>query len=273
MNVPVPTPRSRLARLVELPEPEIELARAALLIAAEEYPQLVPDLYLRRLDILAERVRDRLADETAPLIVLQEMSRVLFHEEGYRGNIDAYYDPRNSFLNDVLDRRVGIPLTLAILYLEVGWRLSVPLEGVNFPGHFLVRHPGEAFGLLVDPFQRGEIRFEDQAAELLDRVYGGAVELKPEYLGSATKKDMLVRLLANLKDVYLNTRDEARALAAVERILLLRPVAEERRDRGMLLARAGRVDEALTDLRHYLESVPDAPDATRVRLLLDELSP
>jgi regulator of sirC expression with transglutaminase-like and TPR domain len=271
VTVPAPTPRSRFAALVEHPDEEIELARASLLIAAEEYPQLVPDLYLRRLDILAERVRDRLSDESAPLIVVQEISRVLFAEEGFRGNTEAYYDPRNSFLNDVLDRRAGIPLTLSIVYLEVGWRLGVPLEGVNFPGHFLVRYPGEAFRLLVDPFQRGEIRFEDQAQDLLDRVYGGAVELKPEYLRSAARKDVLVRLLANLKNVYLNARDEQRALAAVERILLLRPAAEERRDRGMLLARVGRVDEAVMDLKDYLESVPDAPDAERVRLLLEEL--
>jgi regulator of sirC expression with transglutaminase-like and TPR domain len=268
----VPAPRTRFARLVEGPDAELELARAALLVAAEEYPQLVPDLYLRRLDLLAERVRDRLSNETAPLIVLQEISRVLFAEEGFRGNTGAYYDPRNSFLNDVLDRRIGIPLTLSIVYLEVGWRLDIPLQGVNFPGHFLVRHPGEAFAILVDPFQRGEIRFEDQAQELLDRVYGGTVELKPEYLRPAGPRDMLVRLLANLKNIYLNARDEARALAAIERILLVRPQPEELRDRGMLLARAGRVEEAVTDLRQYLEREPDAQDAERVRLLLEELA-
>lgn len=271
MTVPAPTPRSRFARVVDVADGDIELARAALLLAAEEYPQLVPELYLRRLDLLAERVFDRLSDETAPLIVLQEISRVLFEEEQFRGNSEAYYDPRNSFLNDVLDRRLGIPLTLGIVVLEVGWRLKLPLEGVNFPGHFLVRHPGEAFRLLIDPFQRGEIRFEDQAQELLDRVYGGTVELKPDYLAAASRRDILVRLLANLKNVYLNARDEARALAAVERMLILRPLLEERRDRGMLLARVGRVDEAVTDLRHYLEEAPDAPDAERVRMLLEEL--
>jgi regulator of sirC expression with transglutaminase-like and TPR domain len=158
------------------------------------------------------------------------------------------------------------------VYLEVGWRLDIPLQGVNFPGHFLVRHPGEAFAILVDPFQRGEIRFEDQAQELLDRVYGGTVELKPEYLRPAGPRDMLVRLLANLKNIYLNARDEARALAAIERILLVRPQPEELRDRGMLLARAGRVEEAVTDLRQYLEREPDAQDAERVRLLLEELA-
>lgn len=272
MTTPVPAARHRFADLVGRPDDSVDLALGALLIAAEEYPQLNPEPYLRRLDLLAERVRDRLADETAPLLVLQELSRVLFEEEGFRGNSEAYYDPRNSFLNDVLDRRLGIPLTLSLLMLEVGWRLGLPLEGVNFPGHFLVRFRGESASLLVDPFQEGEIRFEDQAQSLLDRVYGGAVRLQPDYLRPASRKDMLVRVLANLKNVYLNARDDARAVSAIERILLVRPEApEEMRDRGMLLARLGRTDEAVVDLERYLQSSPAAPDAQRVRLLIDQL--
>lgn len=267
-----PTARSRFAELVTGDDADFDLARAALLIAAEEYPQLVPEPYLRRLDLLAERVRDRLGDEVAPPLMLQEIGYVLFEEEGFRGNAEAYYDPRNSYLNDVLDRRVGIPITLSIVYLEVGWRLGLPLEGVNFPGHFLIRYPGEAVPLLVDPFQLGEIRFEDQAQELLDRVYGGSVQLRPDYLRAADRKDILFRLLSNLKGIHQNARDDARTLAAVERLLLIRPdAAEELRDRGMLLARAGRNDEAIADLERYLESAPRAPDAARVRMLLAEL--
>ncbi len=272
MTVPAPSPRSRLAELLAQSDVGLDLARAALLVAAEEYPQLTPEPYLRRLDLLAERVKDRLADEIASPVVLQEMSRVLFEEEGFRGNAEAYYDPRNSFLNDVLDRRLGIPLTLSLVFLEVGWRLGLPLVGVNFPGHFLVRYEGVALRLLVDPFQRGEIRFEDQAQELLDRVYGGAVTLQSDYLRSAGKKEILVRLLSNLKGIYLNARDDARALSAVERIILIRPSAmDEVRDRGMLLARTGRVDEAITDLERYLDHAPSAADAQRVKLLIAEL--
>ncbi len=271
-TAPAPAPRSRFAAVVAQQEEEIDLALAALLVAAEEYPQLLPEPYLRRLDLLAERVRDRLDEETAPLVILQELSRVLFEEEGFRGNAEAYYDPRNSFLNDVLDRRVGVPLTLSLLYLEVGWRLGLPLHGVNFPGHFLVRYDGEALKLLIDPFQRGEIRFEDEAQELLDRVYGGTVSLQPSYLRPAGRKDILVRLLSNLKGIYLNTRDDRRALAATERILLVRPdAAEEVRDRGMLLARLGFADDALQELRDYLTRAPGADDAERVRLLIREL--
>lgn len=269
---PAPSARSRFTAVVAQPEADVELALAALLIAAEEYPQLLPEPYLRRLDLLAERVRDRLNNENAPPVVLQELSRVLFQEEGFRGNAEAYYDPRNSFLNDVLDRRLGIPLTLSILYLEVGWRLGLPLHGVNFPGHFLVRYDGEALKLLVDPFQGGVIRFEDEAQDLLDRVYGGTVTLQPSYLRPADRKDIIVRLLANLKGIYLNTSDDRRALAATERILLVRPdAAEEVRDRGMLLARLGFADEALQELREYLMRAPAADDAERVRLLIREL--
>lgn len=272
MSVPARSARSRLERLIELPDPEIDLALGALLIAGEEYPQLATELYLRRLDLLAERVRDRLADETAPLLVLQEASRVLFEEEGFRGNSEAYYDPRNSYLNDVLDRRLGIPLTLSVVYLEVCWRLGLPLQGVNFPGHFLVRYEGAAFRLLIDPFQKGVVRFEDQAQDLLDLVYGRSIRMRPEYLRAASRRDMLVRILANLKSIYLNARDEARALAAIDRIIMIRPAAmDEIRDRGMLLARLGRAEEAIPDLRRYLTSIPDAPDADRVRILLDEL--
>ncbi|HSJ13952.1 MAG TPA: transglutaminase-like domain-containing protein [Longimicrobiales bacterium] len=269
MSLPARSARARFAEQLARPEPEVDLARAALLVAAEEYPQLVPEPYLQRLDVYAERVRDRLSEESAPLLVLQELARVLFVEDGLRGNTEAYYDPRNSFLNDVLDRRVGIPLTLSIVYLEVGWRLGLPLHGVNFPGHFLVRFEGEALRLLIDPFLGGLIRFEDEAQELLDRAYGGAVPLQPSYLRQADRKSIIVRLLSNLKGVYLNARDDARALAAIERILLIVPdAAEELRDRGLALTRLGRETEALSDLQRYLELAPEAPDVEGVRMLI-----
>jgi regulator of sirC expression with transglutaminase-like and TPR domain len=270
VTLPAPSARSRFAAELARPEPEVDLARAALLVAAEEYPQLVPEPYLQRLDLFAERVRDRLSEESAPLLVLQEVARVLFEEEKLRGNAEAYYDPRNSFLNDVLDRRLGIPLTLSIVYLEVGWRLGLPLRGVNFPGHFLLRFEGETLRLLIDPFLKGLIRFEDEAQELLDRAYGGTVALQPSYLRDADRKSIIVRLLANLKAVYLNQHDDVRALAAIERILLIVPdAAEELRDRGYALARLGREEEALPDLQRYLELAPGAPDSAGVRLLIE----
>lgn len=266
------TPRERFRRLVQRADAEVPLAEAALLVAAEEYPQITIEGYLSRLDALAEEVRDRLADETAPLVVFQELIHTLFERNGLRGNREAYYDPRNSFLNDVLDRGKGIPLTLGIVLLEVGWRLDLPLEGVNFPGHFLVRFSGEAVRLLADPFDAGRLRFEDEAQELLDRVYGGMVRVRPAFLRRAGRRDMLARMLANLKSVYLNVEDHRRALAAIERILAIHPTAPtEIRDRGTLLARMGRTDEALAQLEWYLDYAPDAADAERIRDLVADL--
>lgn len=270
--LPGPSTRSRFASQVARPEPEVNLAEAALLVAAEEYPQLVPELYLQRLDQLAERVRDRVWDQTAPIVMLDDVNRVLFQDEQFRGNRSEYYDPRNSFLNDVLDRRIGVPLTLSIIYLEVGWRLGIPLHGVNFPGHFLVRYDGEAVKLLLDPFHEGTVRFENEAQDLLDNVYGGSVRMQPQFLRVADRKDVLVRLLSNLKGIYLQRHDDVRAIAAVERILLIRPdAADEERDRGIVLARLGRPQEAADALRRYLELVPGAPDTARVQLMLEQL--
>ena len=273
MNKPMPSPRTRFAALMQSPDEELDLAAAALLVSAEEYPQLPVAMYLQRLDQLAERVRDRLGEESAPLIVLQEMSRVLTEEEGFRGDVQNYYDPRNCHLNDVLDRRLGIPITLGIVWLEVGWRLGLPLGGVNFPGHFLLRYEGESMRVLVDPYYGGKLRFEGEMQGLLDQAYGGGVPFDSRFLRTATKEDIVIRLLSNLKTIHLNhVHDEFRALAAIERILLIRPDAiDEVRDRGMLLARIGRNAEALPDLQRYLETAPEADDANRIRLLIQSL--
>ncbi|MDH3206961.1 MAG: tetratricopeptide repeat protein [Gemmatimonadota bacterium] len=250
----------------------MNLARAALLVAKEEYPQLPIDLYLARLDQVAEEVKDRLACENAPLLVLNEVVETLYVRRSMKGNRDAYYDPRNSFLNDVLDRGLGIPLTLGMVLLEIGWRLDLPVEGVNFPGHFLVRFRGDEFGLLLDPFDGGRIRFEDQAQELLDQVYGGVVRLQDAYLRTASKREMLARMLTNLKSLYVKVGDHPRALAAVERILMITPTAPtESRSRGVLLARLGRHEEAATQLEAYLRVSPAATDAGRVEDMLREL--
>jgi regulator of sirC expression with transglutaminase-like and TPR domain len=265
-------PRERFTAEVIRSDDDINLARAALLVAQEEYTQLPIDRYLGRLDQLAEETKDRLADETAPLVVLQELVDTLFRRQGLEGNRDAYYDPRNSFLNDVLDRRLGIPLTLGIVLLEVGWRLGLPLEGVNFPGHFLVRFRGEGSNLLLDPFDGGALRFEDQAQELLDRVYGGMVRVHDSFLKTARRREMLLRLLTNLKSLYLNAQDHVRALAAVERMLLIRPIAPSQiRDRGVILARMGRREEAVEQLEAYLNVAPGASDSERIEGMVKEL--
>jgi regulator of sirC expression with transglutaminase-like and TPR domain len=272
MDVPMSSTRVRLGEELRRSDREFELGRAALYIAQEEYPQLPVERYMLRLDSFAEAVKDRLDDETAPPVVLGEVIHTLFEREGLRGNKESYHDPRNSFLNDVLDRRLGIPLTLGIILLEVGQRLDLPLEGVSFPGHFLIRYRGSAEHLLIDPFDGGRIRFESEAQEVLDQQYGGMVRMQPAFLRAASKLDMIRRLLVNLKGLYVNVKDDERALSVVERLLLVRPASpEERRDRGMLLLRLGRKDEAKKQLWRYLDCAPGAADAKRTRSLLRRL--
>lgn len=272
MPLPTRSARQLFSDEIAKPDQDLDLARAALFVAREEYPQLPIDVYLARLDQIAEEVRGRLDNENAPIIVLQEMLNTVYDGRGFKGNRDAYYDPRNSFLNDVLDRRLGIPLTLGIVLLEVGWRLGLPLEGVNFPHHFLIRFNGDALRLLVDPYDGGELSFEDESQAILDRVYGGMVRIQDSFLKVAGKREMLVRLLTNLKGLYLNARDDDRAIAAVERILLMRPEAVvEHRTLGLLLSRTERKAEAAEHLRRYLDSDPGTADAIRIKGFLERI--
>ncbi len=272
MDVSGGSTRARLDEVLKRSERDFELGRAALYIAQEEYPQLPVERYMLRIDALAEAVKDRLNDETAPPVVLGEVIHTLFEREGLRGNKESYHDPRNSFINDVLDRKVGVPITLSIIMLEVGWRLDLPLEGVNFPGHFLVRYCGAAENLLIDPFDRGRIRFESEAQEVLDQEYGGMVRMQPAFLRAASKLDTIRRLLLNLKGLYVNVKDDERALCVVERLMLVKPASPgEQRDRGMLLLRLGREEEAKEQLRGYLDFSPGAADAKRIKLLVSRL--
>lgn len=272
MPAPAKATRQIFKEEIQRPEEEIDLARAALLVAQEEYYQLPLEQYLARLELMALEVRDRLDGENAPLVVMQAMLDYLYRHRRFRGNREAYYDPRNSFLNDVLDRGLGIPLTLGMVTLEVGWRIDLPLEGVNFPGHFLVRFRGDAINLLVDPFDNGRTYFEDEAQTLLDRIYGGMVQVQPKFLRVASKRDMLVRMLTNLKGIYTRVNDHPRALACIERLLALRPTSKsEIRDRGVVLAKLGRWDEAVEHLEAYLTYHPDATDSGRIAELVGRL--
>lgn len=266
------SPRQQLADELARSDADMNLARAALLVAKEEYPQLSVALYLARLDQIAEEVKDRLANETAPPVVLGEVIETLYVRRKLKGNTEAYDDPRNSFLNDVLDRGTGIPLTLGIVLLESGWRLGLPLEGVKFPGHFLVRYTGSAVRLIIDPFEGGKVRFEDQTQELLDKRYGGVVSMRESYLRTATKRDMLVRLLTNLKGIYAKIGDDRRSLGVVERILMVHPTSPPvSRSRGVLLARLGRHEEAASQLEAYLRVSPSAEDKREVLAMVRDL--
>jgi regulator of sirC expression with transglutaminase-like and TPR domain len=267
--------RERFTQLVSGSEEELDLAEAALLIAQEEHPDMDVAAYLRRLDGLAAAVRARLPQAPEPTDIIHHLNIQLFREEGLTGNESEYYDPRNSFLNEVLDRKRGIPITLSVIYLEVGRRLGLPLVGVGFPGHFLVKYSGADGEMVLDPFASGAILSREDLMQRLRRMYGDAnpfLAQIPQLLAPASKKEILVRMLRNLKGIYLQKNDFARALAASDRILLVAPdLATEVRDRGAVHQRLGHLQAAQQDLRRYLQMVPDAEDAEAVRTIISRM--
>lgn len=263
-----PSVRDRFAELARLPDPEIDLALAALLIAAEEYDGLDVAAYAARIDDLAEGARHRVGGarvDESPRLLIDRFHAYLFEELGFRGNEDDYYDPKNSFLNDVLDRRTGIPISLAAIYVEVARRLGWPVRGVGFPGHFLAKWELIEGDVVVDPFF-GTVVTEEDCKELLTRVSNGQLAFRKELLAPLPTRGILARMLANLKGVWVKRSDFLRAISACDRILLLMPDAViEYRDRGLLWGKLECHRPALADLERYLSSAPRAADARTVR--------
>jgi regulator of sirC expression with transglutaminase-like and TPR domain len=264
--------RRRFAAIAGRSDADIDLVEAALVIAAEEYPGLDLDAYRRALEGLGDGARGRVGAAAigargglGPRGVIEALNRYLFEECGFRGNAEAYYDPRNSFLNEVLDRRLGIPISLALVYIEVGRRCGLPLFGIGFPGHFLVGCDAPEGRLLIDPFEGGRLLTEGDCIALLARLHGRPVPLSRHYLAPIGPRPFLVRILSNLKSVYLEREDLSRALAAVDRILLLVPdSAEERRDRGLIFLKLQAFSLAASDLEAYLKARPAAADREEV---------
>jgi regulator of sirC expression with transglutaminase-like and TPR domain len=266
------SPSSRRFReIVTRPDAEVDLAEAALLIAGEEYPDLDVGRYLARLDELGSVLRDRAPDAGAEAAV-PALNRLLFEEQGFRGNTEDYYDPRNSFLNDVLDRRTGIPISLSTVYLEVARRGGLALEGVGLPGHFVVRVSAAAAPLLVDPFHGGAILTLEDCQRRLDRIYSGRVRLEPDMLAPCGRKTILARMLRNLKGIYVKAGDFSRALRAAQMLLSLDPGdGEELRDRGLLFAALDCYAAAAADLEGYLARRPRCAEAPQLAARAVEL--
>lgn len=261
--------RRLFAEGVARADDDIDLARAALHVAAEERPDLDVEAYARRLESLAGAVAPQLAAFRSPVDALATM-RDLFGRERFRGNAEDYFDPRNSFLDQVLERRLGIPITLSIVYLEVGWRCGLPLRGVGFPGHFLVKYVEPGGEHYVDPFEGARTVAVAELRTRMVSLFGARAPLRPEHLSGTSRRDILVRLNANLKSVYTDRGDLPRALAAVERILILTPGAPlELRDRGLLYLGLHAYGQAIRDLERYLAQVPAPADADEVKEQLE----
>lgn len=261
-------PRQRFTALTRLAENDIDLGEAALLIAAEEQPGLDPAPWLQRLDDLGQRLQARLHGVRGDLDRLARLTGLLFTEEGLRGNADDFYDPRNSYLNEVLDRRLGIPITLAVVCLEVGRRAGVFLEGVGFPGHFLLRLARQP-QVLVDPFDGGRLLSAADCEKMLERITRGNVDFDPRLLRPAGPRLILQRMLNNLRGIYIQRGELERTVAVLDRLLLLDPDdPTPLRDRGLLHLRWGDPDQGIGDLEGYLDSGALLEDADEIAEVL-----
>jgi regulator of sirC expression with transglutaminase-like and TPR domain len=250
--------------VVRRPDPEIDLGAAAFEIARLEHPDLVPALQIPRLDHLA--ARSGAGSVGDPLKALHRLREFLFEEEGFTGNVQDYYDPRNSCLNDVLDRRLGIPITLAVLMMEVGRRVGLRILGVGLPGHFIVRADVGPEPVLLDPFDGGAVLTPERAADVMARALGRRVPLTDQHLAPVTSRRILVRMLLNLRGIYVRREEWAKALAVIDRLLVLDgSAAVHYRDRGSVLCRLGQLHRAAVDWERYLSRCPEADDAEAVR--------
>ena len=257
--------------IAESGDDEIDLATAALLIAATEYPQLDIAHELSVLDSLAAGASHRLGQQRDPIYSINTLSEYLFDEVGFSGADDDYYDPRNSFLNEVLSRRIGIPISLSLVCLEVGKRLGIPLVGVGMPGHFLLRHR-EAEDLFIDPFFRGILLSEEECAARMREVTQANVPWDSRLLTPVTNREFITRILRNLKGIYLQRQDFERALTMIDRVVVLQPqILDERRDRGLVRYQLGRYKEAQEDLQYYLDSAPAGTDTEDVERVVSQL--
>ena len=258
---------ARFARIVARPEPEIDLALGALVVAGHGRPPLDEHGVLARLDAHAELVRLRLDAGDPPAVAAARLHDVLYRELGYRGPTAAEFsDPANSLLDRVVDRRIGLPISLAVVEIEVARRFGLPLVGIGLPGHFIVGGPD---GSLFDPADRGRSLTPDDCQALIRRSVGEGVLLNAGMLRPTGARQILARILRNLRAARLARRDWPAAVDAIDLLLVLEPTDPEHgRDRGLLLGRMGRFSEAIGALRRYLDERPDAHDVPDVRQVL-----
>jgi regulator of sirC expression with transglutaminase-like and TPR domain len=269
------------SQLLRAEDSRIDLARACLMIAQDAYPDLDVDHYMAEIERMAMRLRGRMPQTYGGEERVVALNQFLYEDLGYWGNTDDYYDPRNSYLNEVIERKTGIPITLSILYMELGRRIGLPLEGVSFPGHFLVRLRLRGGMLVLDPFAGGAPQSEEELRSRVKRVIpdGVADDLPAselpldQFLEPATHRQILSRVLRNLKGIYRDTDKPERMLDVLNRMLVVTPGAStELRERGYVYQRLECYRAALKDLTDYSEREPDAPDLDEVRGKLQELS-
>jgi regulator of sirC expression with transglutaminase-like and TPR domain len=258
-------PRERFREICGNQAAQIDLAEAALWIAAEDSPPVSVTDCLARLDSIAEIAAAEIRFASTDRARAEALNRSIFVEQRFSGNRDDFYDPRNSWLHEVIDRKLGIPISLAIVYIATASRLGMDVRGISFPGHFLVKHVG-GLEIVVDPFS-GRILDHAACAERLTASAGSQAVFRPaHHLRAASEREILVRLLSNLEHIWLNRGDPERALACCDRILLLTPDAPDAlRNRGLVYERLELHAAALADFERSLLLAPSDPLAATVR--------
>lgn len=237
-----------------LPDSELELATGALLIAKSDYPELDVADYQQQLDAMADAIRQNLQGTALPEHHIAEMNRYLFEEQKFQGNNKDYYALSNNFLNVVLDRKMGLPITLSVLYIEVGKRAGLPLVGVNFPGHFLVKYKSEHLDVFIDAFDNGKFMSENALEAKLQETFGQPINLQPSMLTEATHREILARILRNLMHAYTRLERHDAALQAAQRITWFLPnSAGALRQFGYMLYRNNAYSDAISVFQRCLE--------------------
>ena len=265
-----------LTQAVSGEDSDIDIGLAALLIAVNHYSGLDVAAYMRQLDILAQGARERIGKARRPARIIEALNVYLFEEQGFRGNQEDYYNPANSFLNEVLDTRRGLPIALSIVYMAVAQRLGLPVSGVGLPLHFIARYdPPSRFGsadpILIDPFHGGEILTPQSCQKRIESVLGHSIEFDPAYLQPTPKRLILYRLLNNLKQIYVRREEPAKAGRVVEQMLVVMPDSmEDIRDRGLLFLQDRAYSRAIDWLTRYLERTPNAEDAASVQRAIQQ---
>jgi regulator of sirC expression with transglutaminase-like and TPR domain len=254
--------RQLFRRLIRQPETRLSLAQVALCIAWEDQGDASTIEELARIEAMVAALRTRITGLRDPYQIVNVVNTYLFDEQDFRGNTADYYNPTNSYLDQVLITRMGLPIMLSVIYLEVAWRLGLPVFGLALPGHFMVRYASADAEIFIDPFNRGRLWSRDDCEHQVMAIYVDAdAEILRQAMAPPSKRAILTRVLRNLKLAYIRRDNFPRALAAVERILLLEPAnAYELRDRGLLNAQLGRLHHALEDLERYVQVVEGAPE-------------
>ena len=262
--------REEFARMIARPEEDLDLGRAALLVAGEEYPDLDVAEHLRRLDGYADAVRRLAPDGLTPEELAKLIGRYLFEEQGFQGNSADYYNPDNSYFNRVLDTHIGIPITLSLLFLEVARRVGLRCRGVGMPGHFLVGLEGSEF--YFDPFNGGSALTADDCRRLAEGLFGPRMTWRDGYLTPCTKYEFLFRLLNNLKIVYERTGVLDKAAGVIQRMIMVNPEATSLyKDLAEMQYQMQQYRAAIRSLESYLRATPEAPDAQQAKSWIESI--